>query len=68
MALPNNRLFQRKKGDEDIEFPGVLNKEQVEFPGDMKKKLFGIFMGLVLVFDLGISKGCHTSFYQEFQG
>ena len=61
--------YSRKKtGDEDMELPEALNKEQVKFLGDVKKKLFGIFMGLVLVFDLGISKGYHTSLHQKFSG
>ena len=34
---PENRLFQKKtknkRGFEDMEFPGVLKKENVEIPG-----------------------------------
>ena len=53
---------------EHVEIPGGQLRKEVEIPGDMNKKSFGIFMGLVLVFDLGISKGCHTNLYQEFPG
>ena len=31
-------LFQKKTGDEDMEFPGVLKKEHVEISGDQLKK------------------------------
>ena len=38
----------------EVEFPGVTKKNHVEFPG-------------VLVFSLGISKGCNT-ILENFQG
>ena len=61
-----------------MEFPGVLKKKHVEIPfqGLIKKEveILGVFkkktnaeFPWVLVFDFGISKGCHTNL-QNFQG
>ena len=64
-------LLQKKRtrGVEEMDFPGVLKKEHLEIlRGQLKKKWN--FQGCsrkthvefpwVLVFGLGISKGCHT--------
>ena len=78
---PRNELFQKKNkkktgGVEDMEFPGILKKENVEIPVRIKKEAefpAGVFKepkthahmdfhgswAWVLVFDFGISKGCH---------
>ena len=63
-------------GVEDMEFPGVLKKENMEIPG-VNEKRSRISKGVqgktqmefrwVLVFDIGISKGCHTILV-NFQG
>ena len=53
IGLGYSRNIQTE-GVEDMEFPGVLKKEHVEIPW-------------VLVFDLGISKGCHK-ILQNFHG
>ena len=44
-------LFQKKTGNEDMEFPGVLKKEHVEISGDQLKKEWN-FHGSCLGFQL----------------
>ena len=48
---------------ERVEISGLIKKE-VEIPGASRKKF--VEFPLVLVFDLGISKGCHN--FAEFPG
>ena len=53
---------------EHVEIPGGQLKKEVEIPGDMNKKSFGIFMGLVLVFDLEFPRGAIQICIKNFQG
>ena len=70
--------FSEKKqtgGIEEMEFPGVLKKEnaeikkEAELSGVFKENSRGMpkFLGLAFWLDLGISEGCHTILL-SFQG